>query len=129
MFNSLFKDRVYQQDYSLKQTINGVKLVDFAYFSDDGGSFCELLRMEGNRSLREYFPDFELKQVNWSVIEPGLIKAGHVHKKQADIWFVPPTDKLLVGLMDLREGSPTVGIKMRFVLGAGRARLLYVPSG
>ena len=129
MIDTKFRTKLYKQDYASKPKIDGIKFIDIPYFTDDGGAFCELLKKGDTGFFAEHFFDFELKQVNWSIIEPGLIKAGHLHKNQEDIWFVPPTDKVLVGLMDLRENSATVGVKMRFVLGAGHARLLYIPRG
>jgi dTDP-4-dehydrorhamnose 3,5-epimerase len=36
---------------------------------------------------------------------------------------------MLVGLLDTPEASPTYGQTKRFVLGAGRARLLLIPRG
>ena len=35
----------------------------------------------------------------------------------------------MVGLKDIRAGSVTKGLTMRFVLGAGRARRVCIPSG
>ena len=102
MFHPSYTTKITKQDYSKKPLIDGVKIVDIPYFTDDGGAFCELLKKGDTGFFAEHFSDFELKQVNWSIIEHGLIKAGHIHKNQEDIWFVPPTDKILVGLMELR---------------------------
>ncbi|HCA67378.1 MAG TPA: spore coat protein [Candidatus Jacksonbacteria bacterium] len=129
MISQTFADKISKQDYTKKALIEGVKIIDISYFTDDGGAFCEIARILDDAGVRDHFAEFKLKQINWSQIEPGLIKAGHLHKNQEDIWFVPPTDRVLVGLMDVRKGSPTLGAKMRFVLGAGRARLLYIPRG
>jgi|SRR3990167_9719390 len=124
-----FQHKVSKQDYSKKPTIDGVKLVDLQCMIDEGGSFCEVARLGGSHEVKDHFPSFYVKQINWSLVEPGAIKAGHIHLNQDDIWFVPPTEKLLVGLMDVRESSTSRGVKMRFVLGAGKARLLYIPKG
>ncbi|MDE2839516.1 MAG: dTDP-4-dehydrorhamnose 3,5-epimerase family protein, partial [Chloroflexota bacterium] len=53
----------------------------------------------------------------------------HFHFNQEDVWFVPPSQALVVGLWDVREDSPTTGNTMRFVLGRGRSQLLYIPRG
>lgn len=129
MIHSDFKKKIFQQNYSPAVKIEGVKMVDLKYFIDDGGAFLELARLTENRGIKEHFPDFKIKQINWSQILPGAIKAGHLHQKQADIWFTPPTDRLLVGLLDARDKSKTYGLKMRLVLGVGLARLLYIPPG
>lgn len=129
MIHSNFQKKIFQQNYSPIVKIAGVKIVDLKYFTDDGGAFLELARLTESRGIKEHFPDFKIKQINWSQILPGAIKAGHLHKKQADIWFLPPTDRLLVGLLDARAKSKTCGVKMRLILGAGQARLLYIPPG
>lgn len=121
------QDKLFVQDYSSQQRIDGVQLVDCNVFTDDGGYFLELSRLTNGR-LRE-FPDCDIKQINVSQMEPGVIKATHLHFQQEDIWFVPPSQRLLIGLIDVRKESPTNGVKMRFVLGGGRARLLYIPRG
>ena len=72
---------------------------------------------------------FEVAQVNFSEIEPGAIKAFHMHKRQTDVWFVPPTDKILLVLGDVRAGSPTEGLVRRLVLGDGNSFLVRIPPG
>ncbi|HBH46395.1 MAG: hypothetical protein A2445_04845 [Candidatus Jacksonbacteria bacterium RIFOXYC2_FULL_44_29] len=129
MISQEYQKKATKQDYSKKTEIDGVKIIDLPYFIDDGGGFCELARLVSPAGIKDYFPEFETKQVNWSYLEPGVIKAGHLHESQEDIWFVPPTDRLIVGLLDVREKSKTLGNKMRLVLGACKARLLYVPRG
>ncbi|MBI2410439.1 MAG: dTDP-4-dehydrorhamnose 3,5-epimerase family protein [Candidatus Kerfeldbacteria bacterium] len=122
-----FRQQIFKQDYSKKPTIDGVRIVDLPSFSDDGGYFLELTRFVTGHPTA--FPDFELKQMNYSEMDPGVVKAAHLHFQQEDIWFVPPTQKLLIGLMDCRDTSPTKGMKMRFVMGAKKAKLLYIPRG
>lgn len=116
-----------KQDYSKKPVIDGVEMKELPLFRDDGGYFVELSRFAKERPTE--FPEFSLEQMNFSEMLPGVIKAAHLHLKQEDIWFVPPSDRLLVGLMDCREDSPTNGEKMRIVMGAGRAEVLYIPRG
>jgi len=115
------------QEYGRKARIDGVRLESVGRFTEDGGSFSELLRLsEGKIAL---FPGFEVLQVNYSDMEPGVVKAWHVHFQQEDVWFVPPINKILVGLYDLRKDSPTCGETMRFVMGEGQAQLLLIPRG
>jgi hypothetical protein len=82
------------QDYAAPPAIQGVELVDLRRFTDDGGNFTELGR-RGN-GVHAGFPGFEVKQINYSELEPGAIKAFHIHRGQTDVWFVPPSDKILV---------------------------------
>jgi dTDP-4-dehydrorhamnose 3,5-epimerase len=115
------------QDYSPKPQIRGVEIVELRRFTDEGGSMTELGRFSGG--VPEVFPGFILRQVNYSEIEPGVIKAFHLHQTQTDIWYVPPGDKLLLVLIDVRSGLPTEGVKMRLVLGDGASRLVRIPPG
>jgi len=74
-------------------------------------------------------PGMRVSQVNYSRVLPGAVKAFHLHFNQEDVWFVPPTDRLLVGLLDVRQDSPTYEQRMRLVLGGGQTRMLYIPRG
>jgi dTDP-4-dehydrorhamnose 3,5-epimerase len=58
-----------------------------------------------------------------------VIKAFHLHRRQTDVWFVPPGDKMLVVLLDVRAQSRTHGTQRRIVLGDGQPRLLRIPPG
>ena len=89
------------QDYAAPPAIQGVELVDLKRIADDGGNFTE----------------------------PGAIKAFHIHRGQTDVWFVPPGDKMLLVLLDVRAGSPTSSVARRLVLGDGASRLVRIPPG
>ncbi len=122
------KFTITKQDYGAKSAIEGVKIIEVPYFSDEGGALSEIAHLNESAESAE-FSGFHLKQVNWTFMTPGTIKAGHVHLNQEDIWVVPPTDRMLVGLLDLRKSSKTYLQKMRIILGAGKTRLLYIPRG
>lgn len=127
MFDKKISSRLKKQDYASTTLIQGVKFFELKEFVDDGGSFLELGRF--TKGLLAAVADFEVHQINYSVVLPGAVKATHIHKNQEDIWFVPASDRVLVGLRDLREKSSTFGVTMRFVLGGGRSRLLLIPRG
>ncbi|MBU1019236.1 MAG: dTDP-4-dehydrorhamnose 3,5-epimerase family protein [Patescibacteria group bacterium] len=112
------------QDYGKKPEIQGVHLLDLKRFNDCGGSFNEIVRLIDGK-----VGDFEIKQVNYSEVLPGAVKAGHYHLEQDDLWFVPADSRLLVGLKDLREDSPSYEVVSRVVLGGGKAQLLFIPRG
>ncbi|MCB9886866.1 MAG: dTDP-4-dehydrorhamnose 3,5-epimerase family protein [Planctomycetes bacterium] len=115
------------QDYSPRAPIDGVQLVELRRFNDDGGAITELGRLAAG--MHAQLPGFEVKQVNYSEMEPGVVKAFHMHHRQTDVWYVPPCDKLLLVLHDCRAGSKTEGATMRFVLGDGKDRLVRIPPG
>ena len=127
MINERAKADFSYQDYSGSPRIDGVQIVELNRFNDDGGAITELGRLTAG--LHGQLPGFECKQVNYSEVEPGAIKAYHMHHRQTDVWYVPPHDKLLLVLHDCREGSATEGVTMRFVLGDGRNRLVRIPPG
>ena len=115
------------QSYGPAPEIDGVQVVELKRFSDDGGSFMELVRLQ--QGVPAVLPGFECRQVNYSEIDPGVIKAFHLHRRQTDVWFVPPGDKMLVILLDVRAGSKSRGAQRRIVLGDGHSRLLRIPPG
>lgn len=122
-----FASKLRVQKYASLRRIDGVALHDLRRFVDDAGSFLEVARVEGGR-LRT--PErLALRQINYAVLAPGTIKAFHLHERQSEHWFVPPESCLLMGLLDVRAGSPTLEVSMRFVLGDGQAQLLFIPAG
>ena len=115
------------QDYSGTPMIEGVEIIQLRRFNDDGGSMTELGRLD--EGAHQLVSGFSVQQVNYSVMEPLAIKAFHLHKRQTDVWFVPPTDKILLVLGDVREGSATEGLVRRHVLGDGNSFLVRIPPG
>ena len=115
------------QDYTSTPRIDGVDIVELKRFNDDGGAITELGRMTAG--IHQQLPGFDVKQVNYSEMEPSTCKAFHLHHRQTDVWYVPPSDKLLLVLHDCREGSPSEGTTMRFVLGDGKNQLVRIPPG
>jgi len=126
-FNDAAKAQYAVQDYSPKTPIADVEIVQLRRFNDDGGAMTELGRLDGG--MHKDLPGFEARQINYSVVEPLATKAFHLHKRQTDVWYVPPSDKLLLVLADVRKGSPTEGTIQRIVLGDGNSRLVRIPPG
>jgi len=123
-----WRDDVSVQDYSGGPGIDGLHFVDLRQLIDDGGSFLEIGRLDEAGKLLGV-PDFAVRQLNFSTLEAGAIKAWHVHFGQEDVWFIPPTSRLVVGLKDVREDSPTKGNSVRLTMGPGKARLMWIPRG
>ena len=115
------------QSYEPATPIEGVTLAPLTRHTDDGGSLTELVRLtDGHATGLE---GFTVRQVNFSELAPGAIKAFHLHVRQTDVWYVPPGDRMLIVLLDVRQGSKSEGARMRFVLGDGASRLLRIPPG
>jgi dTDP-4-dehydrorhamnose 3,5-epimerase-like enzyme len=115
------------QSYAPRPTIDGVEILELKRFADDGGSMTELARLVDG--WPQALAGFVMRQINFSEIEPGAIKAFHLHTRQTDVWFVPPSDRVLLVLNDVRAGSRTQGVSMRFMLGSGASRLVRIPPG
>lgn len=122
-----YQKKITQQDYSPKDKIDGVEFVDLPHFIDDGGTFIEVARL--TEGIHDWVPGTGVEQVSFSEMLPGVTKAFHIHFNQEDVWFVPPSSRMLIGLHDAREHSPSAGVTMRFILGGGKAKLLRIPRG
>jgi dTDP-4-dehydrorhamnose 3,5-epimerase len=116
-----------RQDYGPRRLIEGVQLLPLRRFHDDAGSMTELVRL--TQGGVEGLSGFRPAQMNYATLVPGAIKAFHVHRRQSDLWFVPPEDRVLLVMVDVREGSPTAGLRMRVVLGDANPMLALVPPG
>src|ERR1700722_4013252 len=82
------------QDYSKKETIEGVKILPLHIFVDDGGALAEIVRLDENGNAL-ILPEFKVRQSTYSMLMPGTIKAFHLHYNQEDLWFVMPYDRVL----------------------------------
>lgn len=122
-----YRDKVSTQEYAPKTVIEGVELVDLPHFVDDGGTFIEVARLTDGQ--HDWVHGVEARQVSFSEMLPGVIKGFHLHYKQDDVWFVPPSSRMLIGLHDSRAGSKTEGQTMRFIMGAGKAKIVRIPAG
>lgn len=111
-------DKLTAQKYGPDASLDGRK-IDFSFHVDDGGDFHEVVRR--SRGFANTLPDFELRQLNCSRFNPGLVKGFHPHLMQDEMWAVHPMDRLLVGLIYVRKSSRTEGECMRFVLGGGNS--------
>jgi dTDP-4-dehydrorhamnose 3,5-epimerase len=115
------------QAYGPAPSIDGVQVVELKRHGDDGGAMTELARLVDGHP--EALAGFTVRQINYSELEPKAVKAFHLHFRQTDVWYVPPSDRVLVVLVDAREASPTKGMTMRLMLGSGASRLLRIPPG
>jgi dTDP-4-dehydrorhamnose 3,5-epimerase len=126
-FSADAKRAFHVQTYGGAPTIDGVRVIELTRHADDGGAMTELARLTDGRVAG--LGDFTARQVNYSEMTPATIKAFHLHARQTDVWFVPPSDRMLVVLLDVRRDSRTEGQRQRVVLGNGASRLLVIPPG
>lgn len=123
-----YKKDLTRQKYDPKASIAGLELISVPYFADDGGSFIEIARIS-DAAVQGFSEPFVPQQISMSHMMPGTVKAFHIHMNQDDVWFVPPHQHLLVNCIDLREGSETLDIHSRLILGSSKAQLLRIPAG
>ena len=117
-----------RQSYAASPPIAGVVVTEVPVARSADGLFAELARADGEGGVQG-LDGFRPVQWNWSLLQPGAVKAWHLHLDQEDLWIVPPDSTLLVGLADLRRDSPTRSGLQRLVLGGGRCHRLLVPRG
>jgi dTDP-4-dehydrorhamnose 3,5-epimerase len=117
-----------RQSYAPRPPIAGVVLGEVPVARGADGLFVELARVDADRQV-EGVAGFRPVQWNWSLLEPGAVKAWHLHLDQDDLWLVPPDASLVVGLVDLRKTSASAATTQRLTLGGGRCHRLLIPRG
>ena len=125
------RQRLTRQSYRPRAPIGGVVLSEVAVSRSADGLFAEIARIDGGSGGIQGLEAFRPVQWNWSLLQPGSVKAWHLHLDQDDLFVVPPDATLLVGLADLRRDvhSETRPTPQRLVLGAGRCHRLLIPRG
>ena len=101
-------------------TIAGVELKELVTHADERGFFREIIRETDG-----FFGHFG--QWSHSLMYAGTAKAWHIHHKQTDWWYVIGAVKAV--LYDTRDGSPTKGTLMEFLMGDGHATCVKIPPG
>ncbi len=103
--------------------IDGVLLFPLTSHPDGRGSFTEDYR-------RSWIPGGrEMVQGNISRSKARVLRGLHFHRAQAD-WWNFYTGAAIVGLYDLRTGSPTEGVGTAVPLDADQGlHGLYIPKG
>jgi dTDP-4-dehydrorhamnose 3,5-epimerase len=126
------RKRLARQSYAPRLPIPGVALSEVSVARSADGLFAEIARVDGEGAVQG-IEDFRPVQWNWSLLQPGAVKAWHLHFNQDDLFIVPPDATLLVGLVDLRRDvQPSAEARstpQSYVLGAGRCHRLLIPRG
>lgn len=103
--------------------IDGVLVQPLTWHNDQRGSLAELVRADDPQMMVVPFG-----QVYVTTLYPGVVKAWHLHRRQWDR-MVCLRGRVLLGLIDGREGSPTQGATMRVVLGDRSFVVVRIPAG
>ena len=104
-----------------QKLIAGVQIKPLKVIPDERGRLMEVLRADD--------PLFErFGQVYVTTAKPGVVKAWHYHKLQADHW-VCLAGRALVGLWDDRSGSLTHGMTNEFWVTPEDPFLIKIPVG
>jgi dTDP-4-dehydrorhamnose 3,5-epimerase len=110
---------------NLGELIEGVRLLPLTLHPDDRGYFLEVLRA-GQGLVAGY--DAAATQVSAAYNYPGAIKAFHYHLLQTDC-FAPIAGLLQIALVDLRQGSPTFGLRNTIYSGPLSPWQVLIPPG
>jgi len=124
-----YRQAVTTQNYTEKTTIDGVEIISQPYHRDDTGNFTELVRLTDGTVEGLTGKAFTVRQASLSLLMPSVIKAFHFHENQEDLWYVPPFNRIVANLVDLREDSTTKGNHLRVILGGNSNTLLRIPAG
>ena len=103
--------------------IDGIELKELVIRPDDRGMFVEVLKVTDDLVNGHPFA-----QISHTSTYPGVVKAFHWHRYQTDYWYCV-AGNIRVGLVDLREESPTVGERMALCLGEWARKVLKIPPG
>ena len=89
--------------------------------ADERGAFTELYRLEWETGVTP---------IQWNAVrsEAGVLRGVHVHVEHAD-YLTLPYGRAVVGLRDLRRGSPTEGLSALVELSGDEPASLVIPPG
>jgi dTDP-4-dehydrorhamnose 3,5-epimerase len=99
----------------------GLEVVLLQAHLDERGAFTELFRAEWATGIAP---------VQWNAVrsEAGVLRGVHVHIRHDD-YLTVPFGRAVVGLRDLRRGSPTEGLAATVELGRDAPAGLVIPHG
>lgn len=99
--------------------IEGVKITPLKQILDERGKIMHMLRNDS--------PGFQgFGEIYFSCVNPGAIKAWHIHKRMTLNYAVPHGNIKFV-LFDARPESPTKGRLQEVFLGPDNYQLVTVP--
>jgi len=102
--------------------VHGVLLLELTAHPDERGSFTETYRREWVAGLGEMI------QGNLSVSRANVLRGLHFHRRQTDYWILV-SGTYVVGVYDLRRGSPTEGRAATVRIAAEDRQAVVLPPG
>lgn len=99
--------------------IEGVQIIPLRQILDERGKVMHMLRADA-----PHFKSFG--EIYFSVVNPGAIKAWHIHRIMT-LNYAVPVGQIKFVLYDEREGSPTKGEMQEIFLGPDNYNLVTVP--
>jgi dTDP-4-dehydrorhamnose 3,5-epimerase len=105
---------------SAQEILNGTYVVDLTMNKDERGSVTEIYRKNWSGRLAP--------QWNHTVSEANVMRGAHVHFKRNE-HLILADGELIVGLRDIRPGSPTFGHSRMLTLSAKKLQMIYMPTG
>ena len=99
--------------------IEGVIVTPLRQILDERGKIMHMLRCDAGHFIK-------FGEIYFSCVEPGAIKAWHLHKEMT-LNYAVPVGKIKMVLYDDREGSPTRGEVNELFLGPDNYQLVTVP--
>ena len=101
--------------------IEGVRIAPLRQIPDERGKVMHMLRADA-----PHFTGFG--EVYFSLVNPGAVKAWHVHHRMVRNYAVP-VGLIRLALFDDRAGSPTRGRLHEMTLGPSNYHLVTIPAG
>jgi dTDP-4-dehydrorhamnose 3,5-epimerase len=101
--------------------IKGVEIHPLRQIPDERGKIMHMLR-----STDKHFEKFG--EIYFSVVNPGVIKGWHLHKKMI-LNYAVVTGMIKLALYDERKNSPTFGEIQEIFTGEDNYCLIKIPAG
>lgn len=106
---------------SMHGVIEGVAVRQLRRFRDARGEIMHMLRSDD--------PHFErFGEIYFSVVNPGVVKGWHLHRRMT-LNYAVPSGRIRLVLYDARDVSHTRGEVQEMELGGGNYSLIRVPPG
>ena len=99
--------------------IEGVEVIPLKQIADERGKIMHMMRSDS-----PYFKKFG--EIYFSMVNPGVVKGWHIHKKM-ELNYAVVSGMIKLVLYDDREGSKTKGELMEIFMGEDNYCLVKIP--